>query len=342
MRAPASTWYQPTADAANVPPQVAERALEWLVELQSEPLPPETIIEWNRWRAAHDDHERAWQRIESVRGRLQPLAASVSSAAAQAALAPSGSSHRRRLVKTLAVMIFAGGGAWGVASNTPWRQWNADYRTAIGERRSLALTDGSQIMLNTTSSLDVRYDANQRRLCLVAGELFVATARDAMMRPFLVETAHGTAQALGTRYTVRQLAQCTEVKVFEGAVRIVPREASQQELVVQAGHQARFSASDIGPADRLETTAPAWTDGFLIARSMRLHDFIAELSRYSRDSLACDPAVAQLRVSGSFPLDNPDQILETLAATLDVQIEIRDGLLGGRRMRVGPRTARRS
>lgn len=340
MRAPA--WYQPTAGAANVPPQVAERALEWLVELQSQPLAPETIVEWNRWRAEHDDHERAWQRIESVRGRLKPLTSPVSSAAAQAALAPPGSPHRRRLVKTLTVMIFAGGSAWGVARNTPWREWSADYRTTIGERRSLALTDGSQIMLNTTTALDVRYDRNERRLRLVAGELFVATAHDAMARPFLVETLHGTAQALGTRYTVRQLAHSTEIKVFEGAVRVVPREASQHELVVQAGHQARFSAGDIEPADLLDTSAPAWTDGFLIARSMRLHDFIAELSRYSRDSLDCDPAVAQLRVSGSFPLDDPDQVLETLAATLDVQIETRAGFLGGRRMRVGPRTLRRS
>ncbi|MCA1325866.1 FecR domain-containing protein [Herbaspirillum sp. alder98] len=341
MRAPV-TWYQPTADAANVPAQVAERALEWLIELQSQPLPPETIIEWTRWRAAHDDHERAWQRIESVRGRLQPLAGTVSSAAAQAALAPRGSSHRRRIVKTLAVMIFAGGGAWGVASNTPWREWSSDYRTAIGERRSLALTDGTQIMLNTTTALDVRYDVSQRRLRLVAGELFVATAQDAMARPFLVETAHGTAQALGTRYSVRQLAHSTEIKVFEGAVRIVPRAADQQALVVQAGHQASFSTTDIEPGEPLEASAPAWIDGFLIARSMRLHDFIAELARYSRDSLACDPAIAELRVSGSFPLDDQARILETLAATLNIQVETRERFLGGRRVRVGPKALRRS
>jgi transmembrane sensor len=341
MRAPAN-WYQPTADVANVPPQVAERALEWLIELQSQPLPPETVIEWTRWRAAHDDHERAWQRIESVRGRLQPLAASASSMAAQAALTPRGSPHRRRIVKTLAVMIFAGGGAWGVTRSTPWREWSADYRTGVGQQRSLALTDGTRIMLNTATAVDVRYDATQRRVHLVTGELFVATAHDAMARPFLIETAHGTAQALGTRYTVRQLAHATEVQVFEGAVRIVPRDAGQQELIVQAGHQARFGATDIAPGERLDSTAPAWTDGFLIARSMRLQDFIAELSRYSPDSLSCDPAIAELRVSGSFPLDNLDRVVETLAATLNVQVETRQNFLGARRVRVGPKTSRRS
>jgi len=335
------SWYQPTADAAHVPPQVAERALEWLVELQSQPLPPETVIEWTRWRAAHDDHERAWQRIESVRGRLQPLTAAATSAAAQAALAPRGSPHRRRIIKSLAVMVFAGSGAWGVARHTPWREWSADYRTTVGERRSLALTDGTQIMLNTSTALDVRYGPSQRRLCLVAGELFVATAPDAMARPFLIETTHGAAQALGTRYTVRQLGQGTEVQVFEGAVRIVPREANQRELIVPAGQQARFSATEIGPGTRLDATAPAWTDGFLVARSMRLDQFIAELARYSPDSLAVDPALAGLRVSGSFPLDNLDRILDTVAATLDLRIEMHDGFLGGRRLRLTPKARRR-
>ncbi|WP_235489528.1 FecR/PupR family sigma factor regulator [Achromobacter sp. DMS1] len=92
----ASSWYRSTRDAAAVSPEVAERALEWLLELQGEPVPPETMQAWRRWRAAHPDHERAWRRIESVRGSLQPLASPLSAAAAQAALAPSASRNRRR------------------------------------------------------------------------------------------------------------------------------------------------------------------------------------------------------------------------------------------------------
>ncbi|TWC65074.1 FecR family protein [Herbaspirillum sp. SJZ099] len=337
---PASDWYKHTPDAAAVPQHVAERALEWLVELQAQPVPPQTIAAWTRWRAEHADHERAWQRIESVRGRLLPLASPLNSAVAQAALAPRGSPHRRRIVKGLAVALCAGGAAWGTAQYTPWREWNADYRTAVGERRALTLADGTRLMLNTGSAVNVGFSPAERRIRLVAGEILATTAKDAAHRPFMVETAHGTAHALGTRYTVRHMDDATEVRVFEGAVRIAPRHAAAGSLVLQAGQQARFNAAGVHAAGRVDASAIGWTDGFIIARSMRLDDFIAELGRYSRDTLACDPAIADRRVSGSFPLDDIDRVIETLATTLDVQADIGHRFWGGRRIRMGPRPQR--
>lgn len=318
-----------------MPPQVAERALEWLVELQSQPVPPETLAEWTRWRAAHADHERAWQRIESVRGRLQPLASQAGASIAQAALAPRGSSRRRQIIKTLTVLIFAGGSAWGVAETPAWREWRADYRTTVGQRRNVTLADGTQLMLNTRTAADIAFSATERRVRLIAGELLATTGKD-LVRPFLIETTHGTAHALGTRYIVKQLDDGTEVSVFEGAVRIEPRGAPEQAIVLQAGEQARFDYAGIDTRGRADDTAIGWTDGFIIARSMRLDDFLAELSRYSADSFSADPDVAGLRVSGSFPVANLDAVIQTLAGTLELQAETRDRFWGGRRIRMGP------
>ncbi|MBP0599010.1 FecR domain-containing protein [Herbaspirillum sp. LeCh32-8] len=328
----ASTWYKHTPDAAAVPPQVAERALEWLVELQAQP-DAETVAAWQRWRAAHADHERAWQRIESVRGRLQPLASPVSSAIAQAALAPRGSARRRQIVKTLAVTLFAGGAVWGAAELTPWREWNADYRTAIGERRTLVLADGTQLMLNTASAANIAYGAAERRIRLLGGELLATTAKDAAARPFLIETAHGAAHALGTRYAVRLAGDATEVRVFEGAVRLEPRHGAAA-VVLPAGQQARFSATDIGTVSAADLAAIGWTDGFIIAHGMRLDDFLAELGRYSRDHLSCDPAVAALRVSGSFPVADVGRVLDTVAGTLALRAEVRERFWGARHVRL--------
>ncbi|MGR9580640.1 DUF4880 domain-containing protein, partial [Pandoraea sputorum] len=108
MSAMSSAWYEATRNAATVPAHVAERAVEWLIELQNDAVSPEVIAAWQQWRDAHPDHERAWKRIESVRGKLQPLASPVEASIAQAALTPPASSARRRTVKTLAVLLFAG------------------------------------------------------------------------------------------------------------------------------------------------------------------------------------------------------------------------------------------
>lgn len=338
----ASSWYQATADAANIPADVAERALEWLLELQGDDVAPEVVEACKRWRAAHPDHERAWQRIESVKDRLRPLSSPVASDIARAALAPRGSPgspgppKRRRAIKVLAVSLFAGGLAWSVPHHTPWRQWAADHRTAVGERRSLTLADGTQLWLNTASAVDIDFNAAQRRVKLLAGEILIATAKDpaSTPRPFLVETAQGTVQALGTRYVVRQRGDDTEVSVFEGKVQIRPHRHAGRSIVLPAGYRASYTADSISSPAPAESAGPTWAEGFIVARSMRLDDFLAELGRYSPDVLSCDPALAGLRVSGSFPIDDIGKVLSALGTTLEVRAEVVTRLWGRREIRL--------
>jgi transmembrane sensor len=61
----------------------------------------------------------------------------------------------------------------------------------------------------------------------------------------------------------------------------------------------------------------------LYAEEMRLADMLAEVARYRSGVLRCDPAVAQLRVSGVFQLDDTDRILAVLAQTLPVRVDAR-------------------
>jgi transmembrane sensor len=231
-----------------------------------------------------------------------------------------------------------GGAGWGIETHAPWRVWTSDYRTAVGERRELVLADGTRLVLNTDSAIDVRFDAGQRRIRLLAGEIFIATAADRAPapRPFLVETAEGTAQALGTEYAVRQQDGDTRIDVFKGAVRIRPRGDADRMLDIQAGYTAVYTAGAIGAPRQDDGAGIAWKDGFIVARSMRLDDFIAELARYSPEALSCDPGLAGLRVSGSFPLRDIDQVMRTVGTTLGAQLEIRRRFWGGRVTRLVP------
>ncbi|ODP34150.1 FecR domain-containing protein [Pandoraea sp. ISTKB] len=341
MPAVRSSWYDATADAAHVPAEVAERAVEWLIELQSDDVSPHTVAAWQAWREAHPDHERAWQRIESVKGKLAPLAAPVEAGVAQAALAPPASKQRRRAVKSLVVLLFAGSGTWGtwgVLHSSPWQRWSADVHTAVGERRTLRLDDGTQLVLNTDTAVDIVYRDNERRVRLIAGEVLITTAPDTHTpaRAFLIETAQGTARALGTRYTVRQFDDGTHVSVFKGAVEIRPRDVPGKSLILPAGKHASYTASSISEASDTPTDDATWADGFIVARSMRLADFVAELARYSNASLTCDASVANLRVSGTFPLDDVGKVLDTLGTTLAVRTEAVTRFWGAREIRLVP------
>ncbi|OEZ89358.1 fec operon regulator FecR [Janthinobacterium sp. HH106] len=306
---------------------VAMQAAEWLTTLMSGETTPAEKTAWQQWRQAHPDHERAWRHIESVSGGLRELDGPASrQALLQSPLSRSVS--RRGSLRLLAWVSAIGITGWfGARSEyAPGmaRAALADLSTGVGERRELTLADGSRLHLNSGSAVNIRYTDTQRLLQLVRGEVFIATARETgrPYRPFLVETAQGQAQALGTRYSVRQADGSTLVAVEEGAVRLMPRQGDCS-LVIQAGQGGGMTARSIGPAHAVSPDIWAWRQGLLLADAMPLRDFLHELSRYRHGLLGCDDAVAGLRISGVFPLADLDAVLLSLPDSLPVDVRLR-------------------
>jgi transmembrane sensor len=303
----------------DVEPEVARRAVHWWVEMNSGEPRDSHRRAFERWLAAHPDHAAAWRHIESVSGRIHGVAEHAG--AARAALAQQPPRKRRSTLKALALLMFAGTGAWVAEERTPWRAWTADYRTAVGERRTVTLADATVLTLDTNSAVDVRFTATERRVRLVRGALMATTGHLAMeARRFFVDTAQGSLEALGTRFAVRQDDADTRLDVFEGAVRIEPADAPGNALVLHAGERARFDRREVSSREPLVADTAAWTDGLIVATSMRLADFLAELSRYRPGVLRCDPAIADLRLSGTYPLDNTDRVLDALERALPIRV----------------------
>lgn len=318
--------------------QVAQQALEWMFALQAEPKDEATRQAWQQWRAASPEHEHAWQRIESVNQRLQPLQNPRLASAAQQALTRPARATRRRLLKTLALLGVAGGGAWlAWQQQHQWQPLLAQYRTKHGERRRVTLEDGTQLVLNSNTALDVRYDARERRIQLLDGEILVTTGQDTLHRPFFVQTPQGLAQALGTHYRVRLLDEASEVDVYEGQVKLMPALQRNDAVVLQAGQSSRLSKNGVGAVQRVNTHAAAWQDGMLVASHMRLDDFVQELNRYSQQPILCAPEVAALRLSGSYPLNDIERVLQTLPNALPVSIETVSRRWGGTSRRISAR-----
>jgi transmembrane sensor len=321
-------------DGGPVDARVVEQAVAWYVRRASGLQPPEDADAFSQWHAAHPDHARAWQRLQTVGGRLRSGAGRVSAPLTRAALAQATTLPRRRVLKTLA-WAGVGGTALVVAQReAPWRstiaRTLADVRTATGERRDLVLADGTRLLLNTATAIDVRFDAQRRLIALHAGEILVTTAHDPAGRPFVVSTRDGTLTPVGTRFTVRRdetlddAQGFTQLAVEQGVVEIRAAAAVPAEAVrVRAGEQARFTRHDVDARAPLDDGALSWTDGKLTAERMRLADLLAELDRYRSGRLRCDPAVADLRVTGIWPLadaEATDQVLASLERTLPVKV----------------------
>ena len=89
---------------------------------------------------------------------------------------------------------------------------------------------------------------------------------------------------------------------------------------MEAGQQILFTGDKIGPLRELEAVDHAWTDGILMAFDMPLGQFLQELSRYRHGHLGCARSLADVRVAGTYPLDDTDRILQTLSVSLGVEV----------------------
>jgi transmembrane sensor len=313
----------PHDDALPVSFDSLQQAAEWFAQLGAEDSTEQDRAGWRQWLEQRLEHRDAWHYIERVSHRFQPLQAEGGRRAAADTL----SVVRRRFSRRQSlkfIAIAAGGAALGAPL---WRRswlphaaqaWSADYSTRTGEIRAFALADGTRVWLNTASALDTDYRPALRRLHLVAGEVLIETAHDTR-RPFVVDTAQGRLRALGTRFTVRQSADSTFLAVFEGAVEV---RAGRATRVVHAGHQLTITGAGagIGRPAAAERSRQLWSQGILLADNLPLRALLAELGRYRHGYLQVAPDVADLRVMGTFPLSDPDHVLDMLQAALPVQV----------------------
>jgi transmembrane sensor len=298
--------------------QVLDAAIAWQLSLDSgSPVERE---EFAKWHAAHEEHARAWRQLGMLDQRF-----SVASGPARTALLQSREGIRRRVRKLgsglASIVAVFGLALYAGERYTPIDYWLADQRTATGEQRTIRLDDGTLINLNTHSAVDVRFDDKQRRVILQEGEILIETGHgDA--RPFIVETREGRMRALGTRFLVKREEQGTRLSVLQSAVAAHPQ-SSPEEQVLREGQQMLIRSDGLGPIVALNLGADAWTRGMLVVDNARLEDLVHEIGRYRPGLLGVAPEVADLRITGSFPLQNTDLALSALLPTLPVQIEHR-------------------
>lgn len=309
--------------------QVVKQAISWLLRLRNNASNSKLQAQCERWRAAHPEHELAWQRVQSLQ---QELSANLRALpGAQVALHTLDHSaqrlHRRQALKLLCGSLLLGSAAWLGREQVGWLPWNADFATVTGERRGFQLPDGTRLRLNTDSAANLDFTAGQRLITLTRGEIMVTCSGSLTPgpgQPLRVHSEHGLFEASTARFAVRQERDCTRLSVTSGSVVVLaPQAADGASTRVLAGQSYLISPVLVAPAPPLAMDPGAWVDGLIVTRNMRLADFLKEVSRYRRGHLACASQIADLRLSGVFRLEDTDKLLAILAQTLPVQVRYR-------------------
>lgn len=197
------------------------------------------------------------------------------------------------------------------------------------ERRVLA--DGSVIEINHGAVVTVDYSDAERSVRLVQGEAHFTVAKDAS-RPFVVQAGQMRIWALGTVFNVRLEPERVEVLVTEGRVRVDPPmvngpaveppllEAGQRAIITLQDAVLQAVVAQVNPEEI--AAALAWQPRWLEFTDTPLIEVLVEFNRQGGPRLVLgDPALARLRVGGSFRADNADGFVRLLESGFGVQAE---------------------
>lgn len=317
-----------------------EEALRWFAVLKDPKASDDDRRAFSLWLKEKPEHEAAWRQAQRVWmrvGKIGPAFANSPQATvvipapptvvvkpppslrADPALRPP-ALHRSPPRRRRGVLIAAVAAACvaAPAGALLWRPgWLADHATAVGERRTVTLADGSSVELAGASSISVDFAAGVRRVMLREGEAFFSVARDAD-RPFVVEADGTRVRALGTAFDVKLGDGRVTVAVSEQSVEVLA--AGYPPVVVGSGQQVRVgrgSAGDVREADL--AMVEAWRQDRLAFHETPLGDVVADLQRYRMGRIVLTEArLGDIPVSAAFEASQADAAIDALTATLPI------------------------
>lgn len=296
-------------------------AEQWFARLLDRRCPPEERAAFERWRDADPAHAAAYRELEWLWKRSEEAVKDPAvMAAARRALRhePGPRASRRWLLPAMATGLAL---LVAVIALPRWVSTSTNvaattYATVPGQQRTVPLTDGSVILLDTDSEVSVSYSPDTRRVDLRHGQAqFSVQGNHAW--PFVVHAGGGTVTAVGTQFQVRLDGDSTDVALLKGKLAVATQtpDGMTQSASLIGGEGLAFDASGhitpVHPLDQQQ--AQGWTEGKLFVHDWRLPRLLLEMNRYSSTKLSIgDPSLQNIHVSGIFRTNDQQTFLQLL------------------------------
>jgi transmembrane sensor len=210
------------------------------------------------------------------------------------------------------------------------------YQTAIGDHKTVQLSDGTVLVINTDSKVEVTYSDNRRDVRLLVGEAYFEVVHDDR-RPFTVTSGNRMVRDIGTAFDVRLRQNNVEVTVTKGSVELAAaqtdsklpsRDLGQRLGIVTAGQNAVFDRKIVylKPVTGTEMNHQlAWRQGVLVYTGEPLEQVIADVSRYTQVKIELDdPRLKDVPVGGYFEIRKLGMVFVALEKNFGIRAEWSD------------------
>jgi transmembrane sensor len=222
-------------------------------------------------------------------------------------------------------------------------EYDASLHTQIGEHKTESLPDGSSILLNTQTQIEILYSSESRLITLKSGEAHFDVSHDPQ-RPFIVKAGNSYFRAIGTAFNIH-VAQDNhlELLVREGVVSVHKGTSSdnnqasnplvvtdEQDLKVGAGQKMLIETDAASRIEKVELATMqaelAWQQGMLVFQGEPLHEALVEVSRYNAVDFRIDDAsIAAIHVAGYYKAGDIDGLLASLEDNFGIRSRRSDG-----------------
>ncbi|MGE0642286.1 MAG: FecR domain-containing protein [Nitrospira sp.] len=301
-----------------------KEAVAWVIRLQNERISPEDRRAFEAWLGQNPAHAQMYGKVSTVWDSPELSAAAASSRLHLFNAKPVVS---RRWPIWVAVCV--GLAAISLIQLDLATRWQADYRTEVGERRTVELPDRSIATLNTQSAIALSFDDVARRVRLLKGEAFFHVQQDAA-RPFLVESAESAVRAVGTAFVVRTDPDGDRITVLEGTVEVQSKAKTDTPVTMTARSQLQAEPQHLGRPQAVEiATASSWMRGRLVVQNVPFSQVLYELQRYHGGRIfLMNRQVGHINVTGTYNVDDPVGALALLLQTVPLStISLADRLV---------------
>ena len=304
-------------------------ASQWAVRLDAGDLSLAEQAALDAWLAEDPRHEGALARAEAVWFDLDRVSALSRAAAAAPRPAPARFQHWR-LAATLAVCVATASVSGAVA----YDRLQGREATSIGEIRHIVLDDGTSVVLDTASVVQIKYVRGERRVIVRRGNAaFQVAANDP--RPFVVKAQDLKFDAVGANFSVGvENGATVAVNVADGRVKAARRTPGGGWETCYLGRSGQLVIADDIPmtprkvSDAQMARELAWRRGVLMFDGERLAEAVQELNRYSRVPIVIeDPALAQRTFVGAFEVGDARAFADAAASAFDARVVEEDGAL---------------
>ena len=224
----------------------------------------------------------------------------------------------------LAALVIVGAAAINALRGAP----TENFATAVGERETVTLADGSQIDLNTDTQLRVDARADRPRVWLDKGEAYFRVKHD-KVRPLVVIAGDQRIVDLGTEFLVRRDENGFQIAVAHGRVNYeAPKTVTGPRLLTLI--EGDFLTTD-GRSLSLAKKSPhelannlGWRRGVIVFDGTTLADAVTEFNRYNRKKLViANVAASRLTIDGTFSSDSLEGFTDVVRHVLQLRVEDR-------------------